>query len=86
MRKEIFGVILIFVLIFVTVSLLSYHPSDPSINHIQTSGRINNLFGPAGAHVAGFLVAVFGLGALCMPLILLVLTIYIFKAYSKGTF
>ena len=86
MRKEIFGVILIFALIFVSVSLLSYHPSDPSINHIQTSGQAKNLFGPAGAHIAGFLVYVFGLGALFMPIILLVLTIYIFKAYPKGTF
>jgi len=85
MRKEILGVIFSFILIFVTVSLLSYHPSDPSINRIQTSGQLHNLFGPAGAHTAGFLVFLFGLGAFWLPLVLLIVTVYIFKACPKGT-
>ena len=84
MRKEILGVILTFILIFTTVSLLSYHPSDPCVNRAQASGEVQNLFGPAGAHVAGLLVAVFGLGAFWMPVVLLVITLYIFRAYSRG--
>ena len=85
MRKEILGVIFSFILIFVTVSLLSYHPSDPSINRIQTSGQLHNLFGPAGAHTAGFLVFLFGLGAFWMPFVLLIVTVHIFRAYAKHT-
>ncbi len=84
MRKEILGVILIFILVFTTVSLLSYHPSDPCINRVQTSGQVHNLFGPAGAHVAGFLIAVFGLGAFWMPVVMLIITLYVFKSYSRG--
>jgi len=85
MRKEILGVIFTFVLIFVTVSLLSYHPSDPSINRIQVSGELHNLFGPAGAHTAGFLVFLFGLGAFWMPVVLCIVTVYIFKGLPKNT-
>lgn len=84
MRKEILGVLLIFVLIFTAVSLLSYHPSDPSINHAGISGEVKNLFGPAGAHVGGFLVYLFGLGAFSIPILLLIISLYTFKGYDKG--
>ncbi len=84
MRKEILGVILIFVLIFTAVSLLSYHPSDPSINRVGASGDVQNLFGPVGAQVAGFLICLFGLGAFWIPVLLLIISLYIFKEYAKG--
>jgi S-DNA-T family DNA segregation ATPase FtsK/SpoIIIE len=85
MRKEILGVILLFTLIFTAVSLLSYDPSDPCINYVRASGEVHNLFGLAGAHVAGFLIAVFGLGAFWVPVVLLVITLHVFKAYSRST-
>jgi S-DNA-T family DNA segregation ATPase FtsK/SpoIIIE len=85
MRKEIIGVILAFVLIFVAVSLLSYHPSDPSINRVQASGQVHNVFGLTGAHVAGFLMAAFGLGAFWLPVVLLIATVHVFKGSSRGT-
>jgi S-DNA-T family DNA segregation ATPase FtsK/SpoIIIE len=84
MRKEILGVALVFALIFTAVSLLSYHPSDPSINHAGTSADVQNLFGPAGAHVAGLLIYLFGLGAFWIPLLLLIISLYIFKEYPNG--
>jgi S-DNA-T family DNA segregation ATPase FtsK/SpoIIIE len=85
MRKEILGVILLFTLVFTAVSLLSYDPSDPSINYLRAAGEVRNLFGLAGAHVAGFLIAVFGLGAFWVPIVLLVITLHVFKAYSRLT-
>jgi S-DNA-T family DNA segregation ATPase FtsK/SpoIIIE len=85
MRKEILGVVLVFTLVFTAVSLLSYDPSDPSINYVRASGEVRNFFGPAGAHVAGFLIAVFGMGALWTPIVLLVVTLHVFKAYSRVT-
>jgi S-DNA-T family DNA segregation ATPase FtsK/SpoIIIE len=85
MRKEILGVILLFTLVFTAVSLLSYDPSDPCINYVRASGEVRNLFGLAGAHVAGFLIAVFGLGAFWVPIVLLVITLHVFKAYSRLT-
>lgn len=85
MRKEILGVILLFTLVFTAVSLLSYDPSDPSINYVRASGEVRNLFGLAGAHVAGFLIAVFGMGAFWVPIVLLVITLHVFKGYSRLT-
>ena len=84
MRKEIIGVILAFALVFTAVSLLSYHPSDPSINHAGASGKVHNLFGPVGAHVAGFLIYLFGVGSFWIPIVLLITTIYILKECSRG--
>ena len=84
MRKEILGVILAFALIFTAVSLLSYHPSDPSINHAGASGEVHNLFGPAGSHVAGVLVYLFGVGAFWIPVVLLITTLNILKEYPRS--
>jgi len=84
MRKEILGVAFVFALIFTAVSLLSYHPSDPSINRAGASAGVQNLFGPVGAHVAGFLIYLFGLGAFWIPVLLLIISLYTFKAYAKG--
>jgi len=77
MRKEIFAIVLLFILILTAISLLSYHPTDPSINS-QTSGEVQNLFGLLGAHIAGFLIALFGLGALWVPVVLLVMAFHVF--------
>ncbi|MFO7972821.1 MAG: DNA translocase FtsK 4TM domain-containing protein, partial [Desulfobacterales bacterium] len=38
MRKEIIGISLFFLVIFTLISLLSYSPADPSINHATSSG------------------------------------------------
>ena len=84
MRKEILGVVLVFSLIFTAVSLLSYHPSDPSINRAGASADVRNLFGPVGAHVAGFLIYLFGLGAFWIPVLLLIISLYTFKEYARG--
>jgi len=83
MRKEILGIVLAFALIFTSVSLLSYHPSDPSINHAGASAGIHNLFGPVGAHVAGFLIFLCGLGAYWVPIVLLVTAVCILKGYDR---
>jgi len=77
MRKEIFGIILLFILVLTAISLLSYHPTDPSIN-TQTSGEVQNLFGLLGAHIAGFLIALFGLGAFWVPVVLFVMAFHVF--------
>lgn len=82
MRKEILGVVLVFALIFSSVSLLSYHPADPSINHAGASDQIHNLFGPIGAHVAGFLIFLCGFGAYWVPVVLLIVTVSILKEYG----
>jgi len=78
MRKEIYGIILFFLVIFTLISLLSFSPADPSINNARFAGQIHNLFGVVGAHVAGLLVGLFGLGAFWIPLLLLLGSIHFF--------
>jgi len=83
MRKEIIGILLFFLVIFTLISLVSYHPADPSIHTAKASGPAHNLFGPLGAHVAGFLVGLFGLGAFWVPVLLLISSIEVFGSGSK---
>ena len=78
MRKEIYGIILFFLVIFTLVSLLSFSPADPSINNARAAGQIHNLFGIVGAHVAGMLIGLFGLGAFWIPILLLLASIHFF--------
>jgi S-DNA-T family DNA segregation ATPase FtsK/SpoIIIE len=78
MRKEIYGIILFFLVIFTLICLLSYSPGDPSINNARPDGQIYNLFGVVGAHVSGMLIGLFGLGAFWIPLLLLLASIHFF--------
>lgn len=57
-------------LIFLTLSIYSYSPSDPSFSHIIFSDyelRVNNLFGKSGAYFADLAGSFFGWAALCIP-------------------
>ncbi|MDF1590854.1 MAG: DNA translocase FtsK 4TM domain-containing protein [Desulfobacterales bacterium] len=78
MRKEIIGIFLFFLVVFSLISLLSFSPMDPSVNHARATGPIHNLFGLVGAHLAGLLIFLFGLGAFWIPVLLLFLSIHFF--------
>jgi len=78
MRKEIYGIILFFLVIFTLISLLSFSPADPSINNARAAGQIQNLFGIVGAHVSGMLIGLFGLGAFWIPILSLLASIHFF--------
>ena len=52
-------------------ALATYHPDDPSFFH-QTSGPGRNLIGPIGSQVAAGAFELVGLGALPLPLMILV--------------
>lgn len=78
MRKEVFGILLFFLVIFSLISLLSYDPADPSIHNAKASGQIHNLFGFLGAHLSGILIGLFGLGAFWIPILFLFMSIHFF--------
>jgi len=78
MRKEIVGIFLFFLFVFALISLLSYSPNDPSLNHATDGGSIHNLFGVFGAYIAGFSIDLFGIGAFWLPMLLLFSCIRIF--------
>ncbi|RZB30358.1 MAG: DNA segregation ATPase FtsK/SpoIIIE, S-DNA-T family [Desulfobacteraceae bacterium Eth-SRB1] len=81
MRKEIIGILLFFLVIFILGSLLSYSPADPSINNAKAASNIHNLFGMFGAHTAGILIGLFGLGSFWIPILLLFSSIHFFGSH-----
>lgn len=69
MKKELLVILLLFLVVLTSASLLSYSPLDPSINHQSfLSQDIHNLFGLIGAHLAGILVDMFGVASLWLPM------------------
>ena len=78
MRKEIIGILLFFLVIFMLGSLLSYSPADPSIHNAKALGSTHNLFGAFGSHLASVFIGLFGLGAFWLPILLLFASIHFF--------
>ena len=86
MRKEIIGICLFFLVIFTLISLVSYNPADPSVNHAAGSSQIHNLFGKFGAHVSGGLIGLFGIGAFWVPVLLLIFSIHFLGQHTPKAF
>ncbi len=72
MKKELYGILLLFSIVLTAVSLFSYDAADPCVGHhfFVIPANVHNLFGLVGAHVAGFFVYLFGIGALWVPFLL----------------
>ncbi|MDO5538192.1 MAG: DNA translocase FtsK 4TM domain-containing protein, partial [Desulfovibrionaceae bacterium] len=69
--RELFGVFLLFWLLLLLLSLLSFSADDPSLNHAVSARReIANMGGFVGAYTAGFLNDLCGTGSLVLPLVL----------------
>ncbi|MFZ7128736.1 MAG: DNA translocase FtsK [Desulfobacterales bacterium] len=83
MRKEIIGILLFFLVVFTLISLLSYHPEDPSLLRAGPAGTVQNLFGKIGAHLAGGLIGLFGLGAFWLPAVFLLASIHFFGEHAS---
>jgi S-DNA-T family DNA segregation ATPase FtsK/SpoIIIE len=66
--KEFFGTALILVGFTLVISILSYNPSDPSLNS-STSDPVKNMLGLTGSYLADFLLQIFGIVALLPSLI-----------------
>ncbi|MGD8251098.1 MAG: DNA translocase FtsK [Desulfobacterales bacterium] len=78
MRKEIIGILLFFLVVFILISLVSYHPGDPSFLKAGPAGPVKNLFGKTGGYVSGALIGLFGLGAFWLPILFLLASIHFF--------
>jgi S-DNA-T family DNA segregation ATPase FtsK/SpoIIIE len=85
--NEIIGLFLLFLSAFLFLSILSFDPGDPSFNQAVTSGRkVHNVVGYAGSYCAGFLVEMFGVGAIFLPLYFLYLGLSRFISRLKLSF
>ena len=66
--NEFVGLFFLFLSAFLFLCLFSFNEQDPSFNQAVSSGRgVQNIVGLAGAYSAGFLVEMFGFGAMVWP-------------------
>ncbi len=81
MKKELTGLLFLFSVILVLLSLFSYSPADPSVANtpFTVPDKVDNLFGMVGAHISGLLVFAFGVGAFWLPVLLLLSAVWYFK-------
>ncbi len=81
MKKELVGILLFFFIILTGVSLFSYHASDPCVGNqfFTIPDTIQNAFGLLGAHLAGFFIFLFGLGAFWIPVILCFVSVWLLR-------
>lgn len=75
---EVGIIISVFIAIFVSISLITFSPIDPSWSQQQWVAEIENAAGPVGAWVADILFYAFGLLAYCVPVIIVFLAWAIF--------
>ncbi len=71
--NEAGGLLLLFLALFLTLSLVSYHPSDPSWNTATGSVAAANLTGKVGSHLADLLLQALGLPSFLLPFFLVAL-------------
>ncbi|MDO9084553.1 MAG: DNA translocase FtsK 4TM domain-containing protein [Humidesulfovibrio sp.] len=68
---EIKGLVYTFVAAFLFLCLFTFHPDDPTFNQaVSATWKTSNLAGAVGSYIAGFLVELFGIGAIAWPLLL----------------
>lgn len=62
-KREALAIVCLGISIFLYLSLLSYHPSDPSFMSLTTGHVVQNWGGVVGAYLADLLLFIFGAGA-----------------------
>lgn len=69
--NEAGALVLLFVSAALMLSLISYHPGDPSFNTASGAVRPQNLIGYAGSYISDLILQVFGLAAYALPVMIL---------------
>ncbi len=77
--KEIKGLIYLVLAIILCGSFLSYHPEDPLLWDTGSLGKAHNLFGTAGAHLAGGIFFLIGFSCFWLVVIPAVMSILSFR-------
>ena len=74
--NEAGGLVLLFAAAFLSLSLVSYHPTDSSWNTATGAAAPANLTGSIGSHVADLLLQGFGLASFLLPFFILLVGWY----------
>jgi len=74
-KKEILGIFMLGLFLFLLVSLLSYHPFDPSLN-TASSGGVKNFCGRAGSFTSDFFIQIFGVMSYLLVAFVLVFAVF----------
>lgn len=92
-KREVLGFIFLALVVFTVVCLLTYSPGDPGLHRFLTNGEtgleplvnanIHNAFGLVGAYLASMFFMVLGIGALWVPLILLIAGLRLLRAKKE---
>ena len=72
--NEAAGLVFLFAGLFFTLSLISYHPQDPSWNVVTGATRAQNLTGVAGSYISDLCLQLLGFGAFTIPILLWLLS------------
>lgn len=86
--NEIIGLSLATVAILALLSLLSYHPTDPSFNWMGSENlnpKAQNFIGIAGSYTADLLIQTFGFAAFLLPTALLIFSWRWFRSRAIET-
>ncbi|MBI3651115.1 MAG: DNA translocase FtsK [Acidobacteria bacterium] len=78
--NEVIAIVFIALAVLMLLSLVTYDPKDPSWNSVGPQQRSANLIGVFGAYLSAFLLSLFGLAALFMPILMSVIAVRIFFA------
>jgi S-DNA-T family DNA segregation ATPase FtsK/SpoIIIE len=84
LRREILAVVIFAAALLVALSLLSYNPSDRSLNAPSGSASTRNWGGLAGAYLADLLLQGLGLAAYLLPLFLFTVSYGLFRDSYEG--
>lgn len=76
MVREIIGLVLLAVSIFLAISLVTYYHGDPSLNRVGTGDLVINKGGLVGAYCSDLLLVSLGIGAYFVTLFLFVLSFH----------
>jgi DNA segregation ATPase FtsK/SpoIIIE, S-DNA-T family len=67
--NELIGLLVFASAVLLFLSLVSYHPTDPSLNTVG-SGPVRNWIGPAGAYLSDIMLQIEGISAFLLPVLL----------------
>ncbi len=67
--NELVGLLVLALAVLLFLSLVSYRPTDPSLNTVS-SGPVHNWIGPAGAWVSDLILQIEGVSAFLLPILL----------------